>query len=99
MKSDYVLRNVDPKDRNHLVKHPPETRVCSSAPVSPRPSLQGCWAQRSGSAAYGGAEPASLQRGCFSLESSFVGVKAGVSLIFTDSFLKGGLDSKQMLEP
>ena len=101
MKSCCVWRNVDPKDHDHLVKHQPETRVCSTPPASPRPSLQGCWGQAEREcAAYRGAEPALLFRGCFSLESSsFVGMKVGVSLVFVDCFLKGGLVSKQILEP
>lgn len=90
MKSGYVLRNTDPKDRNHPVKHEPETHVCSTPPASPRPSLQGCWGQAERErAAYGDAELVLLLRGCFSLEScSFVGMKAGVSLIFLDCFFQ-----------
>lgn len=103
MKSSYVLRNVDPKDHNHPVKHQPESHVCSTPPASPRPSLQGCWGQAEREcAAYGGAEPALPLRGCFSLENcSFGGRKAGVSMIFMEFFFffKGGLGSKQMLEP
>lgn len=98
--SSYVLRTVDPKDRSHPVKLQPETHVCSTPPVSPRPSLQGCWGQVEWECTVcRDTEPALLLRGCFSLESSAcVGTNAGGFLILMDYFFKGSLGSKQILE-
>lgn len=101
MKSGCALRNVDPKDRDHLAMRQPEPHVCSTPPVSPRPSLPGCWGQavwvRTMQRLLGCV---AIKRMFFFLEScSFTHTEAGVSLIFVGYFFHVGLGSRQVLEP